>query len=461
VARLNEIEGKKVVVVGGGVAGLTAAEELILRGAEVTVVEREEVVGGLARSFRAEDEVVFDVGPHRFHTDDKEVEALISDVLGEDQRIIDRSSAVWLYNDYHDWPLTRASLLKLPPVVMFRSFLDIFSRPKATDESLESYILSRYGQTLYEVFFRPYTEKFLNYRCSDLHSDWASAGINRAVIDKRLRFDSLYHVARTTLLPPKVRTRFIYPESGGIDRFVESQARRIEARGGRVITGAQVIAVDREGGRVREVEAEGVGGIGCDLLIWTAPLTLLLELLELEPVGLGYLAELLFNFVVRGRAVLPYQWTYYGGAALSFTRASLPTRFNPKNARSGLSGVCVEVVCQESDEIWRSPEQLRRDIEKDLVRVGLVGRREAIQDLHIERVREAYPIYTLDYPGRLQRAIEQVGTTENVALLGRTGTFWYNNMDHSVRQALDLVSSLSAGTTARQWNVALKASRTL
>ncbi len=93
--------------------------------------------------------------------------------------------------------------------------------------------------------------------------------------------------------------------------------------------------------------------------------------------------------------------------------------------------------------------------------MGLIRRREDIEALHIERVREAYPIYTLDFPDRLQRAIAQVGQVGNVILLGRTGTFWYNNMDHSVRQALDLVSALAGGTTARGWNEALRASRSL
>lgn len=457
---MNEIEGKKVVIVGGGVAGLTAADGLSERGASVTVLEREQVVGGLARSYRY-DGVTFDVGPHRFHTDDAEVEAHINEVLGRDRRIIDRSSAVWLYNDYHDWPLTRASLLKLPPLVMSRAFLDLFHRPAARDDSLESYILSRYGKTLYEVFFRPYTEKFLNYRCGDLHRDWASAGINRAVIDKRLRFDSLFHVARTTLFPPKVETRFIYPDSGGIDKFAEALAERIEGRGGTVRKGAAVNGLTRDGDRVSAVEFGDGEQVEADLLVWTAPLTLLLELLGLEKLELAYLAELLFNFVVRGRAVLPYQWTYYGGAALSFMRASQPTQFNPRNAEGDASGVCVEVVCQEGDILWREPERLETDLRKDLVRVGLVRNRHDFEALHIERVREAYPIYALDYPRQLERAIEDAGAVGNVALLGRTGTFWYNNMDHSVRQALDLVNALRSGSSTRAWNRDLKASRAL
>lgn len=458
---VSDISGKSVLVVGAGVAGLTAGEELTRQGASVTIIEREEQVGGLARSFR-HDGVTFDLGPHRFHTDDEGVEGQIRDVLGMDIRLIDRSSAVWLYNSYHDWPLARASLLKLPPMVMVQAALDLFRRPHRTDDSLESYVLSKYGKTLYDIFFKPYTEKFLTYRCNELHSDWASAGINRAVIDKRYRFDSLFNVAKTTLLPPPVHTRFIYPESGGVDRYPEALASRIGRGGGQVITSSSVAKLERQGQSITAAITEKGERLAFDHLIWTAPLPLLLDLLELPPSGLEYLRELIFNFVVRGRPALPYQWTYYGGAALSFMRASLPTYFSPSNDGSGTSGVCLEVVCQEGDELWDEPSLLRRNLEYDMVRVGLVRQRQDVLSMHVERIPEAYPIYILDYPARLRKAVaDVVGCAENVLLLGRTGTFWYNNMDHSIRQAMDLSRALGDGVAARKWNTALGASRAL
>lgn len=457
---MSEVAGKRVVVVGGGVAGLTAAEQLTERGAKVVLIEREEEVGGLARSFRY-DGVTFDLGPHRFHTDDAEVERYIRDALGDDQRMIDRSSAVWLYNAYHSWPLERSSLLKLPPLVMIQAGLDLFRRPKPQDESLESYILSRYGQTLYRIFFKPYTEKFLTYRCDELHSDWASAGINRAVIDQRYKFDNLFHVARTTLLPPPVRTQFIYPDSGGIDRFAAALARRIERRGGRIERSTTIDALEMDGEAVTAAVTSGGERVELDSLVWTASLPLLLEKLSQPMERLRYLSELIFNTVIRGRPALPYQWTYYGGAALSFMRASIPSHFSPSNDQPGFSGVCLEVICQDDDELWQNPWLMKRALEFDLLRVGLVRRRDDITAVHFERVPEAYPIYTLDYPGRLKRAVGSVNELSNVHLLGRTGTFWYNNMDHSVRQALDLSAGLGAGQGARSWNQSLANSRRL
>jgi len=228
-----------------------------------------------------------------------------------------------------------------------------------------------------------------------------------------------------------------------------------------VLTGAEVEGLERSTSGIGAVAVAGQGLVPVDLLVWTAPLPRLLDLAGLEETGLRFLSEVLFNFVLDHDALLPYQWTYYGGAALSFTRASVPSRFNPANAPTGRSGVCVELVCTEGDEVWREPERLRREIEHDLVRVGLCRGRESIRDLHVERVREAYPIYTLDYPSRLARAIGSVAELGNVALLGRSGTFWYNNMDHSIRQALDLVAALAAGLSPARWNEGLGKHRAL
>jgi UDP-galactopyranose mutase len=77
-------------------------------------------------------------------------------------------------------------------------------------------------------------------------------------------------------------------------------------------------------------------------------------------------------------------------------------------------------------------------------RVGLLGRRHRVQAAHIERVENVYPIYTLDYLHRLERTMNRLAHIQNLVLLGRTGTFWYNNMDHSIRSGLECADDILA-----------------
>lgn len=453
------------VVVGAGVAGLTAAFQLARENWDITVVELEDTVGGLARSFYYNG-YSFDIGPHRFHTDDPSVLEFIDEILGSDKLVIDRSSGVWFYKRYHDWPLTRKSIFRMPLSVMLGAGFDLFIRRKAKNESFEQYILSLYGRTLFKIFFKPYTEKFLKYPCDQLHSDWASAGINRAVIDKRYKATSLFKVLTSTLFPKPVETKFIYPRHGGVDTFALHLADRIEKAGGQVLTGATVSEVATAGHKITGVTINRSNGeadmhLRPDLLIWTAPPSVIGNLLDLPRWGLEFLSVIIFNYEIDAEPLQPYQWTYYGADELIFNRASIPLNFASHTAPDGHCGICIELACMEGDGIWHEPEHLRSLVEKDMLKVGLVRRYNDILDLHIERIRNTYPIYTLDYREKLHAALEALGHYENLLLLGRTGTFWYNNMDHSLRMALDLAKVINSESDLNQYKSDIKNNRDL
>src|SRR5512133_1245838 len=129
-----------MLVVGAGLSGLTLASELATRGVAVTVVERCGGVGGLARTFRYGDRF-FDVGPHRFHTDDEELRAWILEALGGEAARILRSSAVHAFGRFHDWPLRPRVLRALPPLVLARAGLDLLLRRAPVGESFEAEML--------------------------------------------------------------------------------------------------------------------------------------------------------------------------------------------------------------------------------------------------------------------------------------------------------------------------------
>ena len=96
-----------VVIVGGGVAGLVSAQLLQEAGAKVVVIERNDQVGGLARSMRY-DGFSFDVGPHRFHTENPNVKAYLDRVLKGDATLFPRLSVVYFQGSYSRWPLRSA-----------------------------------------------------------------------------------------------------------------------------------------------------------------------------------------------------------------------------------------------------------------------------------------------------------------------------------------------------------------
>jgi protoporphyrinogen oxidase len=429
-----------IVIIGAGVAGLVLADRLSEAGLSPVLIECEDRIGGLARSFRYANRAVFDIGPHRFHTDDPAVQAYIEKTLGDDLVTIDRDSRLYLNGKYLPWPITLKNIAALPPAMMARAGFDLLFPRKAANESFEDYIIERYGRTLYRRFFKPYTEKFLDYRCSNLHRDWAEAGINRATIDKRIKTSSLGALIKSVLFSKNPHTKFLYPRTGGCGTFCDVLASKVEARGGRILTGTQVrkFDVDPEG-RIRALTTSSGEEVPLGHVFWSGALDALRALgpaPETVP-RIHYVSTVIYNYLISGRTGRGFQWCYYGDSDMEVNRISFPRNFHPGNVPEGKEGLCVEVTCTEDSKYWGDPFRYDCVIETFLLRAGFLGSLDHVDDLHVERIRRTYPLYSLNYPRKLAALFRWVNATwSNLTLIGRTGRFWYNNMDHSIAASL-------------------------
>ena len=437
---------RSVTIIGAGVAGLTIGYQLAKRGYTVTIVERNHVVGGLGRTFHYGD-FHFDVGPHRFHTENPRVSSFIRDILKEDAIEIPRKSGARMFGKYHEWPLRPSILAAMPISLMVRGSKDLVFKENLPGESFEADVVNKYGRTLYNIFFKPYTEKFLFHSPSELHRDWARAGVNRAVIDKRAGADNLWSLLRTTLMPRPVETMFLYPPHG-VGRFSDILAESIRGMGGRIRLGQSVEKIDREGRKITAVYAGGER-LEADSMVWTAPLTTLNAMLGIKDVDLEYLSTIFYNFEIGKPPRMDYQWTYFGGDEI-FSRVTSPEAFLPSTVPAGKSGLCIEVTCRQGDERWRNPEAITDAIVNDMVRTNLIAQKTDIERLHIEPVSFTYPIYKLNYLHELQNNLKELGTYANLLLAGRCGRFWYNNMDHSIGQGLTMAEKVLRGDVLSQ-----------
>ncbi len=444
---VNVFEGP-VVVVGAGVAGLVTAHLLAEAGVKVIVVEKFTKVGGLARSY-VYDEFVFDVGPHRFHTENPNIKAYLDRVLEGHATAFPRRSEVYFAGQYYRWPLHPKNLVQLPLPLAAKSAVDLAVNGMKTygNSNFEDYVLRQYGPTLYEHFFKGYSVKFLGIHPRETHPDWAKVGINRAIIDDKLQMQNLAQLAKSTLLQfNKSEIDFLYPK-GGLHVTWQKVSEMFEAHGGRIVTGVGAKLIPGKG-RIAAVEF-GDERVEPSAVIWTAPITLACEQLGLEKPDLPYLSTLLYNVLLKGNVPREYQWCYYGADDLVFSRVSIPRFFSDDTVPRGATGLCVEVTCREGDERWIHGERLTNAIVDDLIKVGMVRSRKDVENVHLERVPHSYPIYHTSYPQNLERARKGLAGYDNLQLAGRTGMFWYNNMDHSMENAMQLTRKLlrDAGRT--------------
>jgi protoporphyrinogen oxidase len=430
--------GQSVIVLGAGLAGLSAADLLVSAGADVTVVEKEERTGGLASTVRR-DGFHFDYGPHRFHTQNAPVLQRIRSLLPGRLLQLERLSRIRLMDRYFRYPLSLGDVLRRMPLHsgagMVLSYLGEKVRNLVAprdEEDFEGWVLKRFGRKLYDLYFGPYTEKLWGCAPSSLSADWAS---------QRITVPGLTGLVRETLFPSggKVRSlvgTFHYP-SGGIGAIAEAFEERIVSSGGRLLTGTRPVRLGRTAGEF-VLGTSGGEELRADRIISTIPVTGLVELLgDLLPAvvhesaaSLRFRALVFVTVATDGRPDAGDHWIYTPEERYLFNRLSLPGNFDPRLPVQG-SQVVFEFSCQEDDAIWQGGEELVQAAREGGERLGLF-RGGSVRASMITRQAHAYPIYDLGYSGRVSRVLDGLDALEGVVTCGRQGLFRYNNMDHSI-----------------------------
>ena len=241
----------RVVVIGAGPAGLTAARELTKVGREPVVVEKGAIVGGLActasyKGYR------FDMGGHRFFTKVDEVKKMWQEGLGSEFLRRPRLSRIFYRGRFFYYPLKPLNaLLGLglwSAVLVVLSYVRWQLFPHRREDTFEQWVTNRFGKRLFSIFFKTYTEKVWGIPCSELRAEWAA---------QRIKDLSLKTVLMTMLVKPKhtIKTlieEFDYPRLGP-GMMWEAVAAEVESGGGSVRMERDVVRIERTGRRIDAV----------------------------------------------------------------------------------------------------------------------------------------------------------------------------------------------------------------
>jgi protoporphyrinogen oxidase len=471
---------RSVVVMGGGPAGLTAAYELCKAGIPCTVLEKDSLVGGLART-TAFKGYRFDIGGHRFFTKVKAVDDLWREILPPAEfRRRKRLSRIYYGGRYFAYPLRIWSTLKNLGVGKSLLILASYARSKMfpipEEKNVEQWVSNRFGRRLYRMFFQTYTEKVWGIPCKEISADWAAQRIQGLSLATAIR-NALGKAGRSVLGKasrgggPVVKTlidEFDYPNLGP-GMMWERATQIVTAKGVPVRRNARVTRILREGGLVTAVEVEAGATrerVAGTHFISTLPIGELIEMLDppappevrAAAAKLHYRDFLTVALIVKRANIFPDNWLYIHEPAVRLGRIQNYKNWSedmvPDPTRTCLG---LEYFCFEHDDLWDSSDaSLIALATSELVLLGLI-RAEEVEDGTVVRVPKAYPIYDDTLAESLLVVRRFLEDLPNLQLVGRNGTHHYNNQDHSMLGAMLAVKNL-LGERHDLWSVNVDAS---
>lgn len=453
-----------VIVLGAGPGGLTCAHELARTGYRVTVLDREWFVGGLSRTVER-DGFRFDLGGHRWFTKNPALDAWFRALMHGRLVTVERTSRILFGGKWFDFPINVGNVLRTAGLGTSLACVLDWSRTRAASVfngrrpvTMRDAFRSQFGERLYDMFFRRYSEKVWGRPCSEMSADWVS---------QRSKGLSIWTALSNALLRPRVKAQslietFLYPRFGYSDICERLREDVLAHPDNRVLLGSNVERVDlsnplrpkvrwRSGGALVEEEA--------DYVVSTVALPALVgKLVHPRPPrdviesasSLEFRSVVCVNLMLDMPRLSSDTWVYCHDEGLGFARFHEPKNWSPDMVPDpSKTSVVLEYFCTEGDSVWTMPESelVARSV-RELASLGLLTPERVLGGFAV-KAREAYPVYSLGYAERLQAMKDYVGALPRLAIVGRGGTFRYNNADHSIEMGL-LTAQMIRGEVGKE-----------
>ncbi|MEM7548677.1 MAG: FAD-dependent oxidoreductase [Bacteroidota bacterium] len=456
---------KRIAVIGAGPAGATAAYELskyLDSGAisQLDLYEASNSPGGLARSIPLWGQQI-DLGPHRFFSNDSRVNKLWLEVAGHDYEMVDRITRIYYKNSFFNYPLKPFNALSNLGVweagLCFGSYLKEKANPTKQDGTFETWVTGRFGKKLYEIFFKTYSEKLWGIKCDELDADFAAQRIKKLSLFEAIinAFKGGKNNKHKTLVD-----QFAYP-ADGTGMIYSRMMEKIIANGGKVHFNRPIKRVITEHGKVTSVETESGEVKEYDEVISSMPISLLVDRLPEVPSeiqkrakSLKFRNTILVYLNVEAQNLFPDQWLYIHSEKLQTGRITNFSNWVPSiNKDSKDTIICMEYWCNFEDEFWSWDESRLIELaKKELRATGLTGDAE-ISKGSIYKIPRCYPVYYSGYKETLKPVEHYLSSIEGLQVIGRYGSYKYNNQDHSILMGLLSSENVIEGKKNNLWEI--------
>ena len=482
---------KKVLIIGAGPAGLTAAYKLLKsnQDIDVTILEASENIGGISRTYNYKNNRM-DIGGHRFFSKDKRVTDLWNEIMpmqgkpAKDDIILNnqkkyveggpdpekedrvmllrrRVSRIFFLRKFFDYPISmkfetfKNMGLKNTWVAGWGYIESCLHKRKETN--LENFYINRFGKPLYKMFFEDYTTKVWGISPKEISADWGAQRVKGLSLFKALGeiiakpFKKLFHSKKveTSLIE-----EFSYPKYGP-GQLYETMAYEIIKMGGKIIFNEEVNHIEVNNHHIEKIKTNNNEYIA-DYYISSMPIKDLYNSFDnYDKEAFDIATNLLYrDFITVGLLlpklkiknqtkmktvsnIVPDCWIYIQERDVKVGRLQIFNNWSPYmvNDLENTVFVGLEYFVNENDEMWNMSDHDFIEFAKDeLQKIDIIDKNDVIDACRLN-VKKAYPAYFGSYKD-FDKVVNDLKQFDNLLCVGRNGQHRYNNMDHSMVTAM-------------------------
>ena len=353
------------------------------------------------------------------------------------------------------------------------SFLQKQAFPTANPENFHDWVANQFGERLFNIFFKTYTEKVWGMSCDEISADWAAQRIKGLDLWSAMSNALRNSLPRSTA-PKKggqqIKTlieSFQYPRKGP-GMMWDAAAAKIKQRGGRIHMGTRLESLrwdERTGHldhRRHRVRRRNGSPFTARHVISSAPIRELVGSIHPQPAckpaaeSLRYRDFLTVALIVDKPDLFPDNWIYIHEPSVNVGRIQNFRSWSPEMVPDAkLACLGLEYFCFEGDGLWNASDaELIALAKKELAIIGLATEDE-VKDGCVVRQKKAYPVYDESYKANVETIRAELAERyPTLHLVGRNGMHKYNNQDHAMMTAMLTVKNIMAGETVYDvWNV--------
>lgn len=498
---------ERAIIIGAGPAGLTAAYELLEKTNIIPIIfESTSDIGGISKTINYKGNRI-DIGGHRFFSKSEKVMNWWLNILPlEDNLLLQsqekndimllrpRLSRILFLRKFFDYPVS-LSWNTISNLGFTRMSKIGFSYIKSVlfqrkENSLEDFFINRFGYELYSTFFKDYTQKVWGVPCSEITPEWGIQRIKGLSVAK-----AILNAIKKPFIKPDLTQKnketslieqFMYPKFGP-GQMWEKVADIVKSKGGEIYLNQNVVGINTNNNKITSVMVQNtqtreIKEHFADYVISSMPVKDLITSIEKSvpqdvqsiATGLKYRDFITVGILLNKLKIgsISDNWIYIQEKDVKLGRIQVFNNWSPYLVKNpdyiwlGLEYFCNEGVNElttakgswpdghSSEHLWNMPDdEFSAFAVEELAKIGFINQEDVLDSVVI-RMPKAYPAYfgTYDKFNVIKDFLNQF---ENLFLIGRNGMHRYNNMDHSMLSAMQVVENIvnKVKTKDNIWNI--------